>query len=129
MDYSQLKVGQQLTSRTFVLEREAVAAYISAVEDASPLYADGRLAPPTTVAALGLKGILEDLEVPGGTVHLGQELEFLEAVEIGESLTCNATIAQNSVRGQWRFLSVAVEVNAGDARPVLKGRSTIILPL
>ncbi len=129
MDYSQLKAGQQLTSRTFTLERETVAAYISAVEDASPLYADDQWAPPTTVAALGLKGILEELQIPGGTVHLGQELEFLEAVEIGESLTCNASIVQNSVRGQWRFLSVAVEVNAGNGRPVLKGRSTIMVPV
>ena len=129
MDYSQLKAGQQLTSRTFALEREAVAAYISAVEDTSLLYADGLWTPPTTVAALGLKGILEELEIPGGTVHLGQELEFLEAVGIGETLTCNAAIAQNSVRGQWRFLYVAVEVNAGNGRPVLKGRSTIMVPV
>jgi len=129
MDYSILKVGDSLAQHTIVLGPNDVSKYISAVEDESPLYSDSSFVPPTAIAALSLKGILEDLGIPGGTVHLGQELEFLESVKIGQTLTCVASIVQNSVRGPWRFLSVEMQVRSREKNTVLKGRSTIMVPV
>jgi len=129
MDYASLKPGQALTPRKVVFTSEAVDQYRRAVEDASELYAHSPLVPPTAVAALGLRGIIEELSIPGGTLHAGQELEFLRAVEVGQELTCQATVSQNAVRGQWRFLTVDFSLQDEGGWPVLRGRSTILLPV
>ncbi len=80
------------------------------------------------VAAMSLRGVIDDLRIPGGTVHAGQELQFLAEVEIGSELTCNAVLVQNSVRGEWRFLVVELETSDAATRSVLTGKSTIMLP-
>ena len=80
------------------------------------------------VAALSLRGVVTDLAIPGGTLHAGQELKFIEPVPIGETLDCRATVLQNSVRGSWRFLVVGLEVVKSQGQKVLEGKSTIMLP-
>ncbi len=110
------------------MDAEATSRYIEAVGDGSPIYSDGTLVPPTAVAALSLKGVIKDLAIPGGTIHAGQELRFAAAVRIGQELTCRATLAQNAVRGQSRFLSVETIVEDEKGRTVMTGKSTIIVP-
>ncbi len=80
------------------------------------------------IAALTLRGVLNDLAIPGGAVHAGQELDFKGAVRVGETLVCRATLAQNSVRGAWRFMVVRVQAEDSTGRIVMEGKSTIIVP-
>ncbi len=80
------------------------------------------------VAALGLRGIVEDLQIPGGTLHTSQELEFLAPVKVGAKLRCEADVLQNSVRGDRRFLVIGLTINDGEGRQVLAGKSTLVLP-
>lgn len=131
VDYSKLQPGESVSSQSYVLDRGTVVAYAEAVGDRHQLRSDdGRviLAPPMAVAALSLKGVVNDLAIPGGTLHVGQELEFRRAVAIGERLACNALLTQNSVRGSWRFLVVRLEVDDSDGHRVMDGKSTIMLP-
>jgi acyl dehydratase len=81
------------------------------------------------VAALSLRGVVNELRIPGGTLHVGQELEFSGAISVGETVKCVATLVQNSVRGDWRFMVVRLEVADGNGRRVMNGRSTIMLPV
>ena len=80
------------------------------------------------IAALSLRGVINDLQIPGGTVHAGQELEFAYAVSVGDSLDCRATLVQNSTRGVWRFLVVRLQADNGSGRQVMQGKSTIMVP-
>ena len=80
------------------------------------------------VAALSLRGVVEDLAIPGGTLHVGQELEFVRAVPIGSTLECKATVLQNSVRGEWRFFVGQLAVEDKSGHEVMKGKSTLMLP-
>ncbi len=80
------------------------------------------------LAALTLGGVINDLRIPGGTVHAGQEIEFYEAVPLGETIDCKATVVQNSIRRGMRFMVVRLMVENGDGRKVMEGKSTIILP-
>ena len=130
IDYSQLVPGQVISSQTYLLDDATVSAYADAVGDRSRLIADdGRAAaPPMAVAALSLRGVVNDLAIPGGTLHVGQELEFNRPVATAETLECRATLMQNSVRGDWRFLVVRLDVEDAEGRPVMGGKSTIILP-
>ena len=127
LDYSKLSSGQSISKHAFSLDGEAVREYLAAVSDGA-LGQGGESVPPMCLAAMSLRGVIDALKIPGGTVHAGQELQFLAEAEIGEELTCDAVLVQNSVRGEWRFLVVELETRDSAARPVLMGKSTIMLP-
>ena len=132
VDYSKLVPGQKISKQSHSLDNETVLRYTDAVGDRSNpcLTDDGRnLAPAMAVAALSLRGVLIDLAIPGGTLHAGQELEFMDAVPVGETLDCEATLVQNSVRGNWRFLVVLLQVEDSQSRMVMEGKSTIMVPV
>lgn len=132
IDYSKLNPGDAISNKTYVLDAATVSRYIDAVADRSlrDIGDEGRDAVPSmAVAALSLRGVVNDLQIPGGTLHVGQELEFRGAVGEGETLDCVATLVQNSVRGDWRFLVVRLEVANGEGIIVMGGKSTIMLPI
>ena len=132
IDYAALTPGQKVSEQTYRLDADTVERYVEAVEDRSGAFirSDGQaLAPPMAIAALSLRGVVNDLAIPGGTVHAGQELEFQRAVDVGETLACRATVAQNSVRGEWRYMSVQLVVEDSTGRQVMSGRSTLVLPV
>ena len=131
IDYAELKPGQIVSNRTFTLDSATVREYMEAVGDQTwpPTQASGPpLAPPMAIAGIGLGGAVSDLGIPGGTLHTGQELEFSGVVHLGETLGCQATLLQNSVRGPWRFIVVELTVDNSDGRQVVRGKSTIMLP-
>ena len=131
IDYSALIPGQQISNQAYLVDAEAVARYVDAVDDQSRLRAVGeghKLVPPMAIAALSLRGVVNDLAIPGGTVHVGQELDFIRPVTVGETLACKATLKQNSIRGGWRVMVVGLGVQDDKGRNVLEGQSTIMLP-
>ena len=108
-----------------------VSDYVTAVQDANDSLLDSsgdQLVPAMAVAALSIRGVVQDLRIPGGTLHAGQEFEFMSAVAVGSSLDCVATLVQNSVRGDWRFLVIDCHVTDGDSAAVMSGKSTIMVP-
>ena len=128
LDYSALRPGDVVSSQECLLDPGTVSAYIEAVADGSPLAASG-FVPPMALAALSVRGVVNDLEIPGGTLHLGQEVEFADPVRIGETIACSAELAQNSLRGGSRILVVRLSVAARDGRTVMTGKSTIAVPV
>ena len=129
-DYAELKPGTQVSSKEYELEPDLVSDYVDAVQHQNGLLEDDKgreLAPPMAVAALSIRGAVEDLRIPGGTLHAGQEIRFSRAVAVGARLKCEATLTQNSVRGDWRFLVVDCSVT-DDGSEVMTGKSTIMIP-
>jgi acyl dehydratase len=132
VDYSKLVPGQEISRQTYILDDDVVSKYVDAVSDESSVEsADGsrRYAPPMAIAALSLRGVINDLAIPGGTLHAGQEIEFVKAVPVGDTLNCKATLAQNSTRGEWRFMVVQLETQNGQGQTVMQGKSTIMVPV
>ena len=126
-----MQIGQEVSRHSYCLDSSLVSNYAEAIQDESePLSGEsGReLVPAMAVAALSMRGVVEDLRIPGGTLHAGQEFEFSGAVNVGDSVECAATLAQNSVRGDWRFLVVECVVSDGRDAEVMRGKSTIMIP-
>ena len=131
MDYGELEAGQEVSRHSYCLDSNLVSNYLGAVQDDSAPLRDesgAQLVPAMAVAALSMKGVVEDLRIPGGTLHVGQEFEFSGAVTVGDSVNCVAELAQNSVRGDWRFLVVECLVSDDDDTEYMKGKSTIMIP-
>ena len=130
-DFAALSVGQEISNRAVVLDAAVVARYVDAVGDRSGIFdlgADRPVVPPMAVAALSLRGVLDDLGIPEGTVHVGQELGFSGVVQVGDTLTCKATVVQNSVRRDFRFVGLRLSVKSGAGREVMSGKSTLLMP-
>lgn len=130
-DYSTLQPGQEISNQAYDLDSSIVAKYLEATAGEFTLVGEldaRQLVPPMAVAALSLRGIVNDLGIPGGTLHVGQELEFKNPVPVGSILECRASILQNSLRGKWRFIVVKMDVKDGDGLEVMAGKSTITVP-
>ena len=130
-DYDELEAGQEISRRWYMIGHDLVAEYVRAVQDRSEPQTDGRgqqLVPAMAVAALSIRGVVQDLGIPGGTLHVGQEFHFSGGVAVGASLDCAATVSQNSVRGEWRFLAVDCHVKDDHGESVMRGKSTIMIP-
>lgn len=134
IDYSSLAVGDVFSHRRYSIPRDSVNRYLEAVQDSSPSSSGdssfiSQLAPPMCVATLSLRGVVQDLHIPGGTLHVSQDMQFLKPVPIDMSLTCIATLHQNSTRGNWRFIMMEMEVTDAMKDIVLKSRSSIMIPV
>ena len=129
IDYAKLASGEQISNYRYTLDDELVSRYVKAVSDKSELYSQESLVPPMSIAALSLRGVVMDLDIPGGTLHVGQELEFMGLVLVGDKLDCRATLLQNTVRKEWRFMVVKLEVDNSEKRRIMEGKSTILIPV
>ena len=134
MDYGSLLPGQTVSERSYHLDPSTVETYLRAIGEAPPTDSSdnerqGQVAPPMSVAALGLRGVIQDLKIPEGTLHTAQEVEFRRAIDVGTLLHCQATLSQNSVRGGRRFIVVNLEVEDTNHNIVLTGKSTLVMPL
>lgn len=130
VDYSTLAVGQEVSNRTISLDAGTVSKYAGAVDDATaqPGGPGETKVPPMAVAALGLRGVLDDLGIPSGALHAGQELSFSGPVEVEARLRCRATVARNSVRRGSRFVDIALSVVDEEDTEVMSGITTLIMP-
>ncbi len=131
VDYASLTPGSQLASDKLSLDDETVARYVDAIGDETPLASDDDppLAPAMAVAALSFRGVIRALDLPGGSLHLAQELEFARPVAVGETLECRAQVLQNSVRRGMRVIVVSLEATDAQGRAALSGKSTVMLPM
>ena len=131
VNYSLLETGSTVSEQKYTLTQKEVDLYLDAVQDDSVRHLNSsgaELAPPMALAALSLRGVVIDLQIPGGTLHVGQEMEFKDPVQVGENLRCIASLASNNVRGDWRFMVVNLSVLRSSGDEVMEGKSTIMLP-
>ena len=131
IDYSKIPTGHIFSYRAYRLDMATLDRYVESVGgrsmDWGANYVD-RVVPPMAVAAMSLRGVIGDLALPPGSLHAGQELQFKGSVTMGEDLDCRATLVQNSIRGNWRYIVVQLTVLTGD-REVMTGKSTLVLPV
>ena len=130
-DYAALAVGDTISDRTFHLGLDGVEKYTAAVGDESGVFDpsdESPTVPPMAVATFALRGVLDDLGIPEGTLHVGQEMAFLGAVPTGEELSCRAVISQNAVKTGFRLLAVGMDVRDRNDKQVMTAKSTILVP-
>ncbi|MFH1775821.1 MAG: MaoC family dehydratase N-terminal domain-containing protein [Chloroflexota bacterium] len=127
VEFSQLEPGYEFPPASYRLEPAAVATYLKAVED-SNRYGDGGLVPPTAIAAYAMAALGEAISLPPGTIHISQELDFINATNIGDTITSYAKVSRKQERGRLHLLTVTLDVRNQGGQPVLAGRTGFILP-
>ena len=130
MDLQDLSPGESILGpTTLLLTPQEVQGYLAAVEDQQPLYQGQQLVPPMALAARAIRELITHLSLPPGATHIAQEVESLAPCALGTALTLESEVSQNAVRGGWRFLGIAFEVRQEEGTPVLRGASTVLIPL
>ena len=99
-----------------------------AVEDTSELYRETGIVPPMALAALAMSAMGEGSSFPGGTVHVSQELEFVDIVRAGDTITCSGRVARRQDRGGLHLMTTELIVTNQDQKKVLSGKVGFILP-
>ena len=80
------------------------------------------------LAALAVRAAITDLQIPGGTLHLTQEVEFYGPFPVGDTIECTAKLQQNSVRAGMRILVIGLSVENSVGFQLMSGKSTITVP-
>jgi hypothetical protein len=122
-----LPKGHRFPETTFQITRQDVEGYLRAVDDRQSVYLEMGLAPPLGVAARALSALLDVVELPGGSLHTGQEVEAQAGVPIGAELIMTGRIAQRSERSGLiiSVLEFSVTVT-GESSPAVSGRTTVM---
>ena len=127
-DLAQLPTGYEFAPVERRLLPEDVQRYVRAVQESNEMFQEGDLVPPTALGAYALSIILQAVDLPAGTVHAAQEMSFSGPVSQQETIVFRANLAQNSVRGGWRFLAIDFTGTDSREQQVIEGRSTVLVP-
>ena len=128
VEYSQLAPGYEFPPSSYKLDSLMVATYLKAVEDTSALYQDTELVPPMAIAAYAMAALSENIYLPPGTIHISQELEFIDTVSTKDTLTSYARVGRKQSRGKFNLLTINLNVFNQRHKAVLAGKTSFILP-
>ena len=128
IDYSQLYEGYKFSPAIFKLEAALVRDYIEAVEETSTLYQDTRLVPPMAVVTLAMAALSQSVSFPYGAIHVSQEVEFLKAAHMDDTIMSQATVTKKQKRGPLNLLTIEFRALDKDAQGVVTGKTEFILP-
>jgi acyl dehydratase len=92
------------------------------------MFKDTGVVPPMAVAANAIVALSKDITLPEGAVHVSQELEFLDTVHVGDTITCHSKVSKKQVRGKLHLMAVDFDMKNSDGKSVLTGRTSFILP-
>ncbi|MFL2746162.1 MAG: hypothetical protein ACJ0A9_02415 [Dehalococcoidia bacterium] len=132
IDYSKLSVGQLLCKKSIEINSNLVKNYLESTQDSSGMISDldgNKYVPPMAIAAFGLQIVIDYLKIPHGTLHVGQELVIESPLIIGELIDYEASIATNSVRNNWRFVTIEIISKTTKKDIVMTTKSTITMPV
>ena len=121
---SDLPRGHVFAPAQFSLDDAAVRRYLEAVGDRGA-YGDG--VPPLAAVALGLAALQEQLSLPAGALHTGQEVEHRAVIRRGASLSLQGRVAQRSERQGFVISVIEFEIAEKETMAV-RARTTIMAP-
>ena len=127
-DFRELDEGYEFPPAAYPMEAAIIRDYLKAVSDASGFFADGKLVPPTAVAARAMISLSEHITMPPGSIHVQQQLEFHGAVAVGDTINCRARLSRQRDRGRFHLITVALEVTGDGGDTVMTGSTTFMLP-
>jgi hypothetical protein len=128
IEFNQLYVDFEFPPQNYKLNSSMVSIYLKAVQESNDLYVTGSLVPPMFVTAYAMAALSKAISMPAGTIHVTQELEFLDLVRIGDTITCSSKVSRKQDRGGMHIMSTDIVVTNQHQVKVLTGRVGFILP-
>ncbi|MFC1861825.1 MaoC family dehydratase N-terminal domain-containing protein [Chloroflexota bacterium] len=128
IEYHQIEAGHEFHPVSYQLDASIVATYLRAVGETSSLYQNTKLVPPMAAAAHALATLSDGISLPPRTIHVSQELEFFDTVNVGDTIVCNAKVIRKQDRGKLHIMTIDLNVFNQKHKRVLAGRTSFVLP-
>jgi len=128
VEFSLLEPGHQFPQASYVLETSLIEAYLKATEETYAVYRQERLVPPTAIAACAMAALAEGIDLPPGTIHISQEIEFIKHACVNDTITCHAEVSGKRNRGKLELLTIEIDVTNQNGESVLAGKTTFLAP-
>jgi len=128
MKFAEVQVGVPYPEKKFIVTEKAVKAYLEAVEDDTPIYAEERLVPPSYAAVFTRWEALTGEQLEDGTVHAKQVFRYREPIYWGDVLTLRGQVKDKIDKRGLKFVIQKVEVLNEAGKLAVETEITIILP-
>ena len=128
LEYHQIEVGHEFPPTSYKLDSSMVSTYLKAVEETSRLFQDTELVPPMAIAAYAMAALSEGISLPPGAIHITQEIEFMDAVSVRDTITCHARVSRKQNRGKLHLMTIDLDVFNQNQKAVLAGKVGFVLP-
>jgi hypothetical protein len=127
-DFHDFRRGDVLRPFTLRVSAEEARAYLVATgESAATARLWEHTAPPLAVGALLLAGLMDEVPLPAGAVHIGQDFEFIHPIPLDAEVEVRMVIAQQSVRQGANVVVFGSELTSA-GRVVMRGRTMVTAP-
>ncbi len=127
LSFKQLPIGFEFPPTSYELTEKIIGKYIEAVGEETDFLTLG-IVPPLAIAACAMTALSQSFTIPPGSIHASQDLEFLEVVPIGTSISCSGKIAQKLERGSLNLVILEINVMNQVGEKVMTGKATIAAP-
>ena len=123
--YEELEVGYEFPPVGYKLTPAIVSKFEEAVETRSSAT---NLVPPLAIVAYTIKVASQLIDIPPGSIHASQEVEFFKPVTIGSCVNCHTKVIEKISRANLNILVIGLGAFDQDGELVLSARTTLILP-
>jgi len=127
IEFSQMELGFEFPPSNYEMNADMVSTYCSAVEETSELF-NSDVIPQTAAFAYAIAAMADAMVPAPGTIHVSQEIEFLNVIKVGDVLTSCAKVSRKQERGKLRILTVDINIHNQEGKAVLAGKTGFILP-
>lgn len=128
VNYRDLQPGYESPPATYRIDASTLEAFLSVVGEESSIYDNSNLVPPMAVIAFAMAALFESMSLPRGSIHVSQEMEFVNIVRTGDAITSSARVIRNHKKGSMHLLTIELKALDSTERPVLTGKTTFVLP-
>ncbi|OGY24145.1 MAG: hypothetical protein A2172_01205 [Candidatus Woykebacteria bacterium RBG_13_40_15] len=126
INVAQLTKGYKFPPITFAVSAEQAEAYRKVTEGVE----GSSYIPPLGAIAFALQSLLEQVELPEGSVHGGEGYECHSPIAVGSELIANGSVVDRADRGSFALLEVEIQLTvAGSLEPALVSGATLVTPL
>ena len=124
-----LVTGHEFQGIPVDFSADRVQKYLDAL-DAAPLDASHARVPPAAAATFALSALLDQFELPGGTLHPSIEVRVHRPQLLGADTSCTARVTGRSRRGEMTVLVFEFSlISPPDADTVtVEGSATLLVP-
>ena len=124
--FAQLETGYEFPPASYTLEPHLIESYLKATQEIDPVFEENKLVPPTAVAAYALAALAKSMEVPPGTIHTSQGIEFAGPAYVNDTITSQAIVSNKRSRKNMEIITIDIDVTNQTGATVLTGKTTFL---
>ncbi|MEZ4504165.1 MAG: hypothetical protein R3C39_16190 [Dehalococcoidia bacterium] len=127
IDFHAVSAGDVLPAFTMTISADEVRDYLRSTGEDPEVWLGAGVVPPLGALALTLAALTEEMPLPAGVIHSGQEVDFVQSIPIDAEISGFAVIDRRSERAGVLMTQLGFELQVDEATAA-RGKITIVMP-